>query len=194
MNICMYGASSALIEKKYLDAAFELGRGIALRGHALYFGGGDTGVMGAAAKGAYHAGGTIVSVVPSFFNVDGVLFKHPTRIVYTETMSERKQYLESHSDAFIAAPGGIGTYDEFFECITNRQIGIHNKPVAVFNVGHYYDLIKELLEHTISERFLKEECRALCSFFEDSGTLLNFLESYVPKDNPDSFFKDRETV
>ena len=187
----MYGASSALIDKKYLDAAYELGHETALRGHVLYFGGGDSGVMGAAARGASAAGGRIVSVVPSFFDVDGILYPSPSKIVYTETMGERKQYLESHSDAFIAAPGGIGTYDEFFECITNKQLGIHNKPVAVLNTGHYYDIVSELLEHTIREGFMKRACRSLCEFFTDCGALMDYLEQYVPGSNPDSFFKER---
>lgn len=191
MNICIFGASSALIDRKYLDVSHEMGRAIALHGHTLYFGGGDTGVMGAAARGTSSAGGKTVSVVPSFFDVDGVLYPHTDRTVYTETMGERKQYLESHSDAFIAMPGGIGTYDEFFECITNKQLGIHNKPVAVFNVFHYYDIVKELIEHTIEERFMKTQCRSLCVFLDNTDDILKYIEEYVPSHNPDSFFKDR---
>ena len=190
MNICIYGASSADIDKIFLDGAYEMGRGIAKRGHILYFGGGDSGVMGAAARGAYAEGGKMVSVVPSFFNVDGVLFPHSTDIIYTETMGERKQYLEAHSDAFIAMPGGIGTYDEFFECITNKQLGIHNKPVAVYNEDRYYDLVEKLLFHTAEKGFMKLECRGLCRFFDDREALLDYLESYIPEDNPFSFFKD----
>ena len=190
MNICIYGASSANIGRHYLEASAEMGREIAKRGHVLYFGGGDAGVMGAAARGVYAEGGKLVSVVPSFFNVDGVLFPHPTDIIYTETMGERKQYLEAHSDAFIAMPGGIGTYDEFFECITNKQLGIHNKAVTVFNVDHYYDIVEQLLVHTMDQGFLKQECRALYRFFTDCGALLDYVESYVPAENPYSFFKD----
>jgi len=190
MNICIYGASSADIDSRFLEESEKMGREIAKRGHVLYFGGGDTGVMGAAARGVFAEGGKMVSVVPSFFNVDGVLFEHPTDIIYTETMGERKQYLEEHSDAFIAMPGGIGTYDEFFECITNKQLGIHNKAVTVFNVDHYFDLMEQLLLHTMEKGFLKKECRALYQYFEDCGTLLDYLESYVPADNPFSFFKD----
>ena len=190
MNICIYGASSADIDDRFLEESEKMGREIAKRGHVLYFGGGDTGVMGAAARGVFAEGGKMVSVVPSFFNVDGVLFEHPTDIIYTETMGERKQYLEEHSDAFIAMPGGIGTYDEFFECITNKQLGIHNKAVTVFNVDHYFDLMEQLLLHTMEKGFLKKECRALYQYFEDCGTLLDYLESYVPADNPFSFFKD----
>lgn len=190
MNICIYGASSAAIDKHFLEVSEEMGRMIAARGHVLYFGGGASGVMGAAARGAYAEGGQIVSVVPSFFNVDGILFEPVSDIIYTETMGERKQVLEDHSDAFIAMPGGIGTYDEFFGCITNKQLGIHNKAVAVFNADHYFDPLETLLEHTMKAGFMKSECRSLFRFFKDCGTLLDHLESYVPEDNPFSFFKD----
>ena len=176
MNICIYGASSAQIDKKYLDISYELGQLIAQRGHTLYFGGGNTGVMGAAAEGAFSQGGKIVGVAPSFFDTEGVLYPKVTKMIFTETMAGRKQYLEARSDAFIAMPGGIGTYDEFFECITNKQLGLHDKPGTVLNAFGYYDLLKDLLEHTISERFMAESCRALCGFFGDCATLMDDLE------------------
>ena len=115
MNICVYGASSGEIDKSYILAGEELGRRMAARGHGLVFGGGARGLMGAVARGMQAGGGEICGVAPSFFHVDGILFPDCSRMIYTETMRERKQIMEDMSDAFIAAPGGIGTFEEFFE-------------------------------------------------------------------------------
>ncbi len=189
MNICIYGASSAEIDPVFLETSEQFGRLIAKRGHTLYFGGGDSGVMGAAARGVRAEGGKMVSVVPSFFNVDGVLYPHADQIIYTDTMSARKQFLEKESDAFAALPGGIGTYDELFECITDKSLGIHNKPIAILNTAHYYDIISRLLEHTIEYKFMKPECRSLYRFFEDGADLISYFENYIPQENENSFFK-----
>ena len=114
MNICVYGASSNVIDKKYIEVTEELGRKMAERGHNLVFGGGANGLMGAAARGVYEKGGYIVGVVPTFFNVDGILFENCNEMIRTETMRQRKQIMEDRADSFIMTPGGMGTFEEFF--------------------------------------------------------------------------------
>ena len=115
MNICVYGAASDEIADIFKNAGEALGESLARRGHSLIFGGGASGMMGAVARGADRAGGNIISVAPSFFDIDGILYPQCTEYIFTETMRERKQILEDRSDAFIVSPGGIGTFDEFFE-------------------------------------------------------------------------------
>lgn len=118
MNICIYGASSAQLEQIYYDKTEELGKMMAKRGHGLVFGGGATGMMGSAARGVDVEGGYILGIAPRFFDKPGVLYQNCSEFIFTDTMRERKKLLEERSDATIVTPGGIGTYEEFFEILT----------------------------------------------------------------------------
>lgn len=177
MNICVYGASSDEIAPEYIRKTENLGREMGRRGHALIFGGGNAGLMGAAARGMNEAGGEIIGVAPSFFNVDGVLYPHCTQFIYTDTMRERKAEMEARADAFIIAPGGIGTFEEFFEVLTLKQLGRHNKPIALFNLGGYYDDMIALIEKAIRENFMKDVCRELLHAFDDTAAMLGYIET-----------------
>lgn len=176
MNLCLYGASSDQIAPAYLQAVEALGEKLARRGHGLVFGGGAQGLMGAAARGVSSRHGYILGVAPSFFNVDGVLYPHCTEFIYTETMRQRKQIMEDRADGFIMVPGGIGTYEEFFEMLTLKQLGRHSKPIAVLNLDGYYDLLQQMLEQTIEQGFMKPACRDLYGVFSDADALLDYLE------------------
>lgn len=178
MVICVYGASSQQIHPDYLSGVEDFGRAMGKRGHALLFGGGDKGLMGAAARGVKGTAGTVIGVAPRFFNVDGVLYPHCDEFYYTDTMRERKQILEDKADAFVAVPGGIGTFDELFEILTLKQLGRHAKPIALLNLRGYYDPLLALLDKAISEGFMKEECRVLWAAFDKADALLDYLEGY----------------
>lgn len=178
MNICVYGASSESIDIIYRNAAFDLGAEIAKSGHTLVYGGGANGVMGSAAKGASSENGSIIGIAPSFFTVDGVLYDGCTEFIYTETMRERKKLLEDKSDAFIVAPGGLGTFDEFFEILTLKQLKKHNKPIALFNVNGYYDSMLDMLSKTAESNFMREKSLQLfkaCSSIKD---MMKYIEDY----------------
>lgn len=157
MNVCIYGASSTQIDNDYILKTEELGRRLAEEGHTLVYGAGGSGLMGAAARGFKERGGRVVGVVPSFLKVDGILYDGCDEIIYTETMRERKQIMEDRSQAFIVTPGGIGTYEEFFEIYTLKQLGRHNKPIVLFNINGYYDPLINMLGSTVDERFMREE-------------------------------------
>lgn len=179
MNICLYGASSNLIEATYITQVEALGAKMALKGHSLVYGGGAQGLMGAAARGVTANGGTVIGVSPSFFNVDGILFENCTEMIYTETMRERKEIMEIKADAFIVVPGGPGTLDEFFEIFTLKQVSRHNKPIAIFNINGYYDDLEKLLKSISDKNFMTAESLNLCKFFTDSDELLNYIENYT---------------
>lgn len=190
MNICVYGASSRAIDKKYTDAAYALGKCLAERGHTLVFGGGNSGVMGASARGADSVeGAKILGIAPTFFNVDGVLYEHCTEFISPPDMRERKKLLEERSDAFVIAPGGIGTYDEFFEILTLKQLGRHNKPIAILNVDGYYDPLLALLRHTVDGAFMNETSMTLFAVFDAVEPLISYLETYDDPLRAVSFFK-----
>lgn len=178
MRICVYGASSRTIDEKYIKATEELGELCARRGHTLVFGGGAGGLMGAAARGFEKGGASeIISVAPNFFNVDGVLFERCTEYIYPDTMRERKAMLEKMSDAFIAVPGGIGTFDEFFEIITLRSLARHKKPVALFNCFGFYNPLLSVLSGLEEKGFVNLSGGNLFGTFEDAAELLDYLES-----------------
>lgn len=178
MNICVYGASSNDIDHRYLDAGEELGRQMARRGHGLVFGGGASGMMGAAVRGVTELGGHSTGVAPTFFQVDGVLYDHCTEFIPTETMRQRKQIMEERADAFVMTPGGIGTFEEFFEILTLKQLGRHNKPIAVLNIAGYYDNMEAMIQTAIAGNFMKPACRELYGIFDAPEALLDYLERY----------------
>ena len=176
MKLCLYGASSNLINKKYIEATEKLGEELAKRGHTLVFGGGANGLMGAAARGVTKVGGEIIGISPKFFDVDGVLYDKCTEFIYTETMQERKHLLVTKSDGFIVMPGGPGTFDELFETQSLRQLGIHNKPIAVFNIDGYFDPLGQMLKNAYDGNFMTKEILELCPLFNNETQLLKYLE------------------
>ena len=182
MNFCLYGASSNEIDSGYINATEELGKLIGLKGHNLVYGGGASGLMGAAARGVKTGGGKIIGVAPDFFQVDGVLFHDCTEFIYTKTMRERKQIMEEKSDAFIVTPGGIGTFDEFFEILSLRQLGRHDKPIAVFNINGYFDSMKAMIDFAISEKFITESSGRLVKFYSNPLDIIEYFENYIPSE------------
>ncbi len=175
MKICIFGAASAHIDKLYIDEVEALSEKLAARGHSLVFGAG-------AARGFKRGGGFIHGVIPKFFIEDGIelIYDDCEKMTYTETMSERKKIMEDDADAFIIAPGGIGTFEEFFEVLTLKQLGRHDKAMALFNINGYYDDLEKFM-HTVTERkFITFKCSEMYSVFDNADGIINYLENYVP--------------
>lgn len=179
MKICVFCASSENIDKSYLRAGEEFGRTLAQNGHTLVFGAGKYGVMGAVARGAQQPGGSIIGVVPYFFDELDVIFTD-CELIRTETMRQRKQIMEDSSDAFVVMPGGIGTFEEFFEILTLKQLRRHKKPIAVYNVNNYYDNMLRMLKTGIEQGFLSEQCRKLLFVSESPQEILDYISHYEP--------------
>lgn len=191
MKICIYGASSTQIDPEYITKTEELGRILAKRGHSMVYGGGAQGLMGAAARGVHQMNGEITGIAPTFFmNVDGVLYDQCTSFIYTETMRERKQLMEEQSDAFIVTPGGIGTFEEFFEILTLKQLGRHTKPIVIFNILGYFDSMKDMMEDAIEKQFMKATCRELYTFLDDPEEVMDYLEQYVAPNAESKYYKN----
>lgn len=144
-GICVYGGSSNAVDPDYLEQGYAIGVQIARRHWRLINGAGDTGMMGAAARGVESEGGEMIGIAPYFFNEPGILYNKGIDTVFTRTMRERKAFMESLSSAFIATPGGIGTLEEFYEILTLKQLGQLDAPLILFNYNGYYDsLIKAM--------------------------------------------------
>lgn len=188
MKICVFGAASSQIDKHYKETAKELCRKMAEKGHELVFGGGDHGMMGAVARGFHEGGGKVTGVVPKFFREDDIedLYEQCDEFIYTETMAERKAKMEDLADVFVIVPGGIGTFEEFFEVLTLKQINRHNKAMALYNINGYYDKMQEMLKVSIDQYFLHENCLELFHIFSEGeeGELIKYLEADQPETVP----------
>lgn len=182
MNICVYGASSKTIDAQFTDAGHALGCLLAQHGYGLVFGGGDNGMMGAVARGTHDGSGRIIGVAPRFFNVDGVLYPHCDELIYTDTMRERKQKMEDLSGAFIVTPGGIGTFEEFFEILTLKQLGRTKKPLVILNTAGYYDNMLAMLRRTIDSNFMSAKTLDLFGIVDTPEQAIEYIEHYVEQE------------
>lgn len=180
MNVCIFGASSNTIDKAYINAAIELGELLAKDGNTLVFGAGNEGVMGASARGFTKGGGRIVGVAPSFFNVDGKLYAKCDELVRTDSMRERKFYMEENADAFVIAPGGIGTFEEFFEVLTLKQLAQHNKAIVILNTNGYYDELLAFMNTAVKQNFIMPACLSLYASFDTPKEVADYLYNYTP--------------
>lgn len=176
MKICVYGSSSPLLDKVFYDEAFKLGREMAQRGHSLIFGGGENGLMGACVRGLESAGGKSLGVAPRFFDRPGILHNGCDQFIFTEDMSERKNIMEREADAFIAVPGGLGTFEELLQALTLTQLSQMDKPVAILNTDGYYDALSALIDQAIARKFADGSVREIFGVFGDTEELLNYLE------------------
>ena len=184
MKICVYGAASREIDKSFIEAGEDLGKKMAKRGHGLVFGGGRNGMMGATARGIISEGGEVLGISPAFFEANNaeVSFIGCTEFIHTETMRERKRLLDEKSDAFIISPGGIGTFDEFFEILTLKQLGRHNKAIVILNINGYFDNMLEMMQVSVDKKFITDDCRHLYEVVNTVDEALNYIENYDPKD------------
>lgn len=161
MTFCVYASASDHIDNKYIHLVEKLGEQLATDGHSLIFGGGNTGLMGAIARGFYSGNGHVIGVIPRFITAIEPTFVDCTTIIYTDDMSKRKEILEKECDAFLVLPGGIGTFDEFFEILTLKQLGRHSKDICIININGYFDKLFELIDYCIQNGFADAQIKNL---------------------------------
>jgi uncharacterized protein (TIGR00730 family) len=177
-SICVYCGSSDKIKPAYLEGATQMGRAIARRGLQLWYGAGSTGLMGAVANGALEAGGEVVGVIPALFNTPQLAHMGLSRLEVVDSMHQRKERLANQAEAFIALPGGFGTFEELFEILTWAQIGLHQKPVGLLNTLNYYAALVSMVDYARTEGFIYDEHRALFVCEQEPDELLDKLEEY----------------
>ncbi len=154
MNITLYGAASESIDRAYMDGVEALGRVMAQRGHTMVFGAGGTGLMGAAARGVHEGGGRIIGVTPHFMHELEPVSELCTELIGTETMAERKYEMERLADAFVIVPGGVGTFDEFFQILTLRVLDRHQKPIVLYNINGFWDSMVDVIREGVEKGFI----------------------------------------
>jgi uncharacterized protein (TIGR00730 family) len=177
-TVCVYCGSSDKMSEEYLQSARQMGASIAQRGFTLAYGAGCTGMMGAVADGALAAGGEVIGVIPEMFTTPTLMHNGLSRLEIVADMHARKKRLVDISDAFIALPGGYGTFEELFEVLTWAQIGLHHKPVGLLNTQHYFDPLLIAIEHARGEGFIYSEHRSLFVYDDQPASLRDLLVRY----------------
>jgi uncharacterized protein (TIGR00730 family) len=183
-RVCVYAGSSPGARPVYRAAAQELGRLLAARGIGVVYGGGNVGLMGALADAAIEAGGDVTGVIPRALLEREVGHRGVTSLRVVASMHERKALMAELADAFVALPGGIGTFEELFEVFTWAQLGLHRKPLGLLDVAGYYGPLEAMLDHAVEERFLRPETRAMLVRDDSLDALLERFDGWQPPGLP----------
>lgn len=184
-RICVFCGSSHGVNASYADAAKNVGAELARRGIELVYGGGNLGLMGVVADSVLAGGGHVIGVIPESLMDKEVGHRGLPDLRIVKTMHERKAMMAELADGFVALPGGIGTFEEFFEIVTWAQLGFHAKPCALLNINGFYDPLLRLIDHSIQEGFVKPKQRDLVLVDSNFSTLLDRMAThhvpYEPK-------------
>jgi uncharacterized protein (TIGR00730 family) len=183
-RVCVFSGSSPGADVAYRAAAVDLGHRLAGRGIDLVFGGASVGLMGAVADAAMEDGGHVIGVIPQALVDREVAHDGLADLRIVDSMHERKALMAELADAFVALPGGVGTLEELFEIYTWNQLGLHAKPLGLFNVRGYFDGLARFLDHAVAERFVTEKHRAMLLVEEDLDALLDGLAAWEAPRQP----------
>lgn len=179
-RICVFCGSNSGKRKVFAEGARALARKMALREIDLVFGGGRVGLMGILADEMLSLGRDAIGVIPRALAEREVAHGSLTELRVVRTMHERKALMSELSDAFVAIPGGFGTFEELFEVITWAQLGIHEKPIGVLNIDHFFDPFEAMISRAIEEGFIRPEYTDLLVIENEVETLLGRLEQFEP--------------
>ena len=183
-SVCVFCGSSPGGKTSYAEGARAMGREIAHRGLTLVYGGGSVGLMGIVADAALAAGGAVHGVIPQSLESKEVGHKGLTHKDVVPSMHARKARMEELSDAFIAMPGGVGTYEEIFEIWTWAQLGLHHKPLGFYDVDGFYTDLLRFLDKASDHGFIRPEHRHLALTDDRPGALLDRMAAHVPTATP----------
>ena len=172
-SVAIYCSSSNKVRESYMQAAHKLGELLAQAGMRLIYGDGGIGLMAAAADGALNAGGEVLGIIPQFMVDAGWNNPRSTQTIVTQTMHERKATIVQETNAMVALPGGIGTFEELLECLTWKQLGLHSCPVVILNTDGYYDRLLECLDYMIDEQMMRP-------IHKEMYTVVNEPEEVLP--------------
>jgi uncharacterized protein (TIGR00730 family) len=179
--VTVYCSSSNHVPDVYRRAAAELGRAIAREGWTLVYGGNCVGCMGALANGAREAGGKVLGISPQLMVDEGIGDDKCDEYIVTADMRARKALLEQRGDAFITLPGGIGTFEEYFEILVGRVLDFHRKPIVLLNVAGYYDPLEAMIEHGIEHRFIRPHAREAYFLAATVDEAIQYLRNHAGK-------------
>ncbi len=179
-RVCVFSGSRPGAREAYAEGARALGAELVRQGIGLVYGGASVGLMGVVADAVLRAKGEVVGVLPKVLVDREVAHLQLTKLHFVGSMHERKQLMSELSDGFIAMPGGYGTLDELFEILTWAQLGIHAKPIALFDVAGFWEPLEALLEHAVREGFIPDDQLALLMKDADPSALLARMKAWTP--------------
>lgn len=188
-SVTVYCSSSGAVSQTYTDAAAELGAAIAAQKWVLVYGGNRVGSMGVLADACRAARGHVIGITPKLMVEKGVSDSDCHELVVTDCMRERKRHLEHRGDAFIALPGGLGTFEELFEIMVGKQLAYHRKPIVLLNVCDYFNPLLAMIDQGISQRFIKPQARELVHVSPGVNDAIEFIRSYIPPALADKWFE-----
>lgn len=183
-TICVYCGASSRVDQKYNDAAIETGKLLAQQGYDVVYGGGSFGLMGIIANTALDNGANVIGIIPGHIDEREKIHPDLTELHVVESMHERKAMMAERSDVFLILPGGLGTMDEFFEIVTWKQLGLHDKPIIIYNVEKYWENLKLLVDHIGEEKFMKNKDHGLFSFCENLDDVIKLIETAPESTKP----------
>jgi uncharacterized protein (TIGR00730 family) len=160
-RLCVYCGSSGAVDRRYREAAGELGTRLAAAGIGLVYGGGRVGLMGLLADAVLAAGGEVTGIIPARLRDAELAHPGATELLVVESMHDRKRLMAEKADAFAILPGGVGTLDETFEILSWKQLGLHDKPILLVDIGGYWAPLRALLDHIVESGFARPETRGL---------------------------------
>ena len=178
-RICIFTGSRPGARSEYLEAAREIGGELVKRGYGLVYGGGNVGLMNVVADAVLGLGGHVTGVIPDSLVGKEVAHRGLSDLRIVQSMHERKAVMAELSDGFIAMPGGIGTMEEFFEVLSWAQLGIHNKPCGLLNVGGYFQHLIQFLDYAVDQDFLKPKHRSLLIVEKEPRSLLGRFDEIL---------------
>jgi len=179
-HVCIFCGASYGVRSAYRDAAEAFTRLLVANGIGIVYGGASNGLMGVVADAALAAGGEVIGVLPRSMSDREIGHKGLTTMHLVDSSHERKSKMAELSDAFVALPGGFGTFEEFCEVLSWAQLGLHRKPCALLNVDGFYDGLLTFFDHSVIEGFVHPVSRALVLTESDPETLLSRLHHYQP--------------
>lgn len=178
-SICVFCGASPGVKPEYAQVAAQVGGLLAILGIEVVYGGGKVGLMGAVANGALEAGGKVTGIIPQALMRKELAHDQVQELIVVETMHERKALMHERSQAFLTLPGGAGTLEELFEVWTWAQLGYHQKPCAILNVGGFYDTLLAHIDAMIDQGFLRAEYRDTLLVESSIEPLFERMKSYV---------------
>ena len=178
-RVCVFAGSSLGIRPEYQLSARQLGSALAARQLGLVYGGARVGLMGALADAVLAARGEVIGVIPDRLLAKEIAHTDLTTLHVVSSMHERKALMADLSDAFVAMPGGFGTWEEFFEVLTWSQLGLHRKPCGLLNVGGYFDPLLTFMTHAVSEGFVRPEHQAMVVVSRSPDELLDMVARHT---------------
>jgi uncharacterized protein (TIGR00730 family) len=178
-RICVFCGSSPGIHPAYASAARRLGEAIGENGYTLVFGGGAVGLMGEVARAARDAGAPIIGVLPAFLRGIEPPLKSAEELIITPDLQLRKTRMLALADAFVILPGGLGTFDEYFEVLTTTQLRVHAKPIIVIDVADYFAPLRELLDRIVAQGFARAEIASYHAFVATPAEAMEKISSLL---------------